>query len=147
MCLWCKRLIPIGYQLTNSRGTPHRTPHTTSWDLCVSFAYPCWFRFTSLCCLRVYCLWCTMATRCLHDGYPRASRSRVIFLPESLDSCIPRVAFVYCWGVIVYSFVAIATASAVFWFYIKFRINFGRNWKFYFCVSIASQNRDSLTRV
>ena len=75
----------------------HRTYHTTSWRHRVAFAWPPGVLLAKNSHLRVAFVWSFGETRCLHDGYPRASRSRVAFLTQSVNfvcpSCCPRVWF------------------------------------------------------
>ena len=75
----------------------HRTYHTTSWWHRVAFAWPPGVLLAKNSHLRVAFVWSFGDTRCLHDGYPRASRSRVAFLTQSVNfvcpSCCPRVWF------------------------------------------------------
>ena len=92
--------------------------------------------------------WPAMVTRIWkwqHYGYPRASRSRVAFLPRIVKfmcpSYCPRVRLGLpscshrdCFGCLS------------FFFFVTFGTNFGRNWKFPIRVSIAGQNRSNVTR-
>ena len=83
----------------------HRTYHTTSWCHRVAFAWPPGVLLAKNSHLRVAFVWSFGDTRCLHDGYPRASRSHVAFLTQSVNfvcpSCVLRVVPVYGSGDIV----------------------------------------------
>ena len=72
----------------------HRTYHTTSWCHRVALACPSGILLAYNSHLRVAFVWNIGDTRCLHDGYTRASRSRVAFLTQLVNfvcpSCFPQ---------------------------------------------------------
>ena len=75
----------------------HRTYHTTSWSHRVTFTWPPGVLLTNNSYLRIAFVCSVGQTRCIHDGYTRASRSRVAVLTQLVNfvcsSCCPSARF------------------------------------------------------